>query len=289
LALKAKHEAEKFNFERKIKDLQDKLKERDDSDLEKTKTKVTGAAVVDTAAAAGGEFLNPTALLKLRLQKWTNNNKEKKNLMDMYIRNVNIIEDAFAQIKQQTGISSTEEIVTTFIKAEEQNYSLYNYVNMLNSEIDMIEEQNKNIEAEIQRHEELGDMTEKEKEVVRQKLKVQMEDMDAQMKEKDNQIKNIEQQMITIKNSVFKMVEHFKQSHFFLSVAQNAQYDEDTQFNENNVIQYLSELEEYISLFITYLAYKQENPDAAISSLSLEKMAIKEFDKNQLNIDAPTS
>lgn len=113
--------------------------------------------------------------------------------------------------------------------------------------------------------------------------------MDAQMKEKDNQIKNIEQQMITIKNSVFKMVEHFKQSHFFLSVAQNAQYDEETQFNENNVIQYLSELEEYISLFITYLAYKQENPDAAISSLSLEKMAIKEFDKNQLNIDAPTS
>ena len=47
------------------------------------------------------------------------------------------------------GISSVEEIVTTFIKAEEQNISLFNYVNMLNSEIDMIEEQNKNIEAEI--------------------------------------------------------------------------------------------------------------------------------------------
>jgi hypothetical protein len=53
----------------------------------------------------------------------------------------------------------------------------------------------------------------------------------------------------------------------------------------------LAELEEYISLFITYLAYKQENPDAAISSLSLEKMDVKEFDrnKNQLNIDALTS
>ena len=62
-------------------------------------------------------------------------------------------------------------------------------------------------------------------------------------------------------------------------------------FNENNVILYLAELEEYISLFITYLAYKQENPDAAISSLSLEKMDVKEFDrnKNQLNIDALTS
>ena len=53
-------------------------------------------------------------------------------------------------------------------------------------------------------------MTEKEKEVVRQKIKVQIEEMYAQMKEKDNQIKNIEQQMITIKTSVFKMCEHFK-------------------------------------------------------------------------------
>lgn len=65
----------------------------------------------------------------MRLQKWTNNNKEKKHLMDMYIRNVNIIEDAFNQVQQQTGIGSIEEIVTTFIKADEQNYSLYNYVN----------------------------------------------------------------------------------------------------------------------------------------------------------------
>ena len=153
----------------------------------------------------------------------------------------------------------------------------------------MIEEQNKNIESEIQRHEELGAMTDKEKEVVRKKLSLQIEEMDAQMKEKDNQIKNIEQQMITIKNYVQNMVDNFKKSHFFLSVAQNAQYDEDTQFNENNVISYLAELEEYISLFITYLAYKQENPDAAISSLSLEKMAIKEFDKDKLNIEAPNS
>lgn len=110
----------------------------------------------------------------------------------MYIRNVNIIEDAFAQIKQQTGISSIEEIVTTFIKADEQNYSLYNYVNLLNSEIDMIEEQNKHIEDEIRRHEQLGEMNEKEKEIVRQKLMKQIEDSDSLAKNKENQIKNIE-------------------------------------------------------------------------------------------------
>ena len=85
------------------------------------------------------------------------------------------------------------------------------------------------------------------------------------------------------------MVEAFKKSHFFLSVASNSQYDDDTVFNENNVVLYLSELEEYISLFITYLAYKQSNPDAAISSLSLEKMAVKEFNKEGLKIEEPNS
>lgn len=62
------------------------------------------------------------------------------------------------------------------------------------------------------------------------------------------------------------------------------QYDEETQFNENNVTLYLAELEEYVSLLITYLAYKQENPDAAISSLSLERMIQKDFDKGPTNV-----
>lgn len=39
--------------------------------------------------------------------------------------------------------------MTTFIKAEEQNHSLYNYVNLLNQETDAIEEQNKHLDANI--------------------------------------------------------------------------------------------------------------------------------------------
>jgi len=223
--------------------------------MDKTKTRGMAAMASDQPVITG-EFSNPVALLKLRKQKWITNNKEKKNLMDMYVRNVDIIKDAFNQIKQQTGISSTEEIVTTFIKAEEQNYSLYNYVNMLNSEIDMIEEQNKSIEAQIKRHEDDGKMNEDEKEMVRQRLNDNIKDSEEQMAQVNNEIKSCEEEMVQIKNYVWNMVENFKKSHFFLSVAQNMQYDEDTVFNENNVTMYLAELEEYISLFITYLAYR---------------------------------
>jgi len=93
LALKKKHEDEKESFERKIKELQDKLKERDESELDHSRTKEMGSSKKINLANA--EFSNPAQLLKERLKKKTANNKEKKSLMDMYVRNVKVIEDAF--------------------------------------------------------------------------------------------------------------------------------------------------------------------------------------------------
>lgn len=158
-------------------DLQDRLKEKDESENDVTRTK----EITKTKNAGGENFSNPAALLRRRLDKWQNNNKEKKALMETYKRNVQIIEDAFEQIKEATGISSTEEIVTTFIKAEEQNISLWNYVYVLNSEIDMIDEQNKQIEAEIKMHEEIQTMSSSDKERVREQLVKRSEEMKVQI------------------------------------------------------------------------------------------------------------
>lgn len=110
-----------------------------------------------------GDFSNHINVLRLRLAKIIATNKEKKRLMDQYLRNVKVIEDAFEQIKEATGIASIDEIVTSFIKAEEQNYSLYNYVNMLGTETDLLEESNKEIKEQIDRIIQRGRMTESEK------------------------------------------------------------------------------------------------------------------------------
>jgi len=67
LALKAKHEIDKFTFEHKILDLQEKLNERDESELDQTKTKGLDTAKDTTNTA---EFANPVALLKPRLSRW---------------------------------------------------------------------------------------------------------------------------------------------------------------------------------------------------------------------------
>ena len=73
------------------------------------------------------------------------------------------------------------------------------------------------------------------------------------------------------------MVDQFKQSKFFLCVAQKMDYQEGIQFTENNIVQYLAELEEYISSLITYNAYLKNEPNAAISSIPLDKLETKEF------------
>lgn len=142
IALQAKHEEDKEIFEMEIQKLQMKLKEKDeiiefdDKAFDKKETAEQGKNL---------DFSNPIVILKRRLSKIVETNKEKRKLMDQYLRNVKVIEDAFDQIKQATGISNIEEIVTTFIKAEEQNYSLQNYVNMLNTEFDQLEESNHEI------------------------------------------------------------------------------------------------------------------------------------------------
>lgn len=58
-------------------------------------------------------------------------------------------------------------------------------------------------------------------------------------------------------------------------------------FTENNIVSYLAELEEYISSLITYSAFKRDEPNAAISSIPLEKLNQKDFAKKNITIDPP--
>lgn len=97
-------------------------------------------------------------------------------------------------------------------------------------------------------------MSEAEKSTAKEQLQKEIDDMRTMNAAKEAQIGDIENQMCEIKDHVAEMVNKFEDSHFSLAVATHMQYDEDTVFNENNVTLYLSELEEFVSSFITYLA-----------------------------------
>ena len=140
--------------------------------------------------------------------------------MEQYLRNVKVIEDAFDQIKQATGISNIEEIVTTFIKAEEQNYSLFNYVNMLNTEYDQLEESNKEIKEQIAKIDERGKLTMQEKINLEKSLRDEVMMLNEQINEALNDAEQTKKMFRKIQQHVGVMVEMFKKSKFFLCVAQ---------------------------------------------------------------------
>jgi len=77
-------------------------------------------------------------ILKRRLKKLITKNKEKVKYIQQYQKILKIIDDAFTQIKQCSGITDIEEITNTFIKSEEQNYSLYTYVDILSQDIEYL-------------------------------------------------------------------------------------------------------------------------------------------------------
>jgi len=58
-------------------------------------------------------------------------------------------------IRRNSGITNLDEIVTTFLKAEEQNYSLFRYVDDLGQENDILVNQNEHLDTEIARYEEI--------------------------------------------------------------------------------------------------------------------------------------
>ena len=64
---------------------------------------------------------------------------------------VQTYDEAFAKIQEATGIGNIDELVTAFINAEDQNFTLFNYVNELNKEIEKLEEQVAEMQGDAQK------------------------------------------------------------------------------------------------------------------------------------------
>lgn len=66
------------------------------------------------------------------------NSIQRRHIKD-HQKSIEMYEQAFATIKQSTGISNIEEIVKIFVSLESRNYSLLTYVNHMNRDIEALE------------------------------------------------------------------------------------------------------------------------------------------------------
>jgi hypothetical protein len=78
--------------------------------------------------------------------------QDARNSMALTQDKINSYEDALAHIQEALGIEDVNEIVTRFLEAEEQNFSLFNYVNDINTEIERLEHSISDMRNQIEKY-----------------------------------------------------------------------------------------------------------------------------------------
>jgi chromosome segregation ATPase len=222
------------------------------------------------------ENLDTQNLMKKRLQRIILSNKEKVKVIDQYRKNMAVIDEAFRVIQESSGIQDIEEIMNTFIKSEEQNYSLFNYVNMLTQELDFLEENNKDLEQEMKMLEFKAEQKQKqlekppEEEVERQKIN----DI---ISKKEGYIQNVRDQLTTIKEPLENILKELSKTKF--CAVENLVIVDDFILNEQTIDYYLSIFEDIINRMIPYVSKINDNKDFLTTGLLLEELNVKDFDK----------
>lgn len=100
--------------------------------VDKNSTTINGGASNANNSALGSPNRNKSVSLNSTIN-------DKHDILNSYER-VQNFEEAFNKIRNATGITDIEELVKTFITNEDHNFSLFNYVNEQNNEIEKLDE-----------------------------------------------------------------------------------------------------------------------------------------------------
>lgn len=285
-ALKAKHDKERNEFGQKINELKEKLKERDE--IKKLDERGPALDLIPTQGKSEKkEYSNPIEILNMRLEKWKSSNKEKRKIIEHFMKNSKVIEDAFEQIKEANGTSNIEEIVSTFIKSEEQNNNLYNYVNNLTQELEFLEEKKEKQEKVLKMKEEIENKKSTNKIEEEENSKKELENLRSSIIHKSQLINKYEETFRQIQSPVSEIIDIFNQTNVILTVKSDLKFNEATSFNEQNILGYMAIFEEYLDNLLSE-AGKANNIEIQIHTvLPLEKIHQKVFNQRPHRIEPP--
>lgn len=86
---------------------------------------------------------------KTGVKKEKENQSNGSNLQETQVVSLDTYENAFSKIRKVTGISDIGELVQRFKAVEDQNFSLFNYVNEINNEIEVHAEETVDFQRKI--------------------------------------------------------------------------------------------------------------------------------------------
>ncbi|KAG9407158.1 Coiled-coil domain-containing protein 63 [Aphanomyces cochlioides] len=161
-AIEQVNRQESEEHRRQIAELLDKMEES-----KRRADQAREAQIRESQRRESGDDSSGALRRKLQRQQW--GVAKDKVHVQVSVERVQNYEEVFAKIKAATGITDIEELVTTFIKNEDQNFSLFNYVNEQTNEIEKLQDQIEALKIEEAKYsEESGDDVHQHKQLLKE-------------------------------------------------------------------------------------------------------------------------
>jgi coiled-coil domain-containing protein 63/114 len=210
-----------------------------------------------------------------------NNTSNNKNIIPLTQEKINSYEEALHKIQEGTGIYDIHEIVTRFLEAEEQNFSLFNYVNDINSEIERLEHSIADMRNQIEKCRGQGMSTDTQRKKALRDLEEKLYRTEKKADEYDSRYQRAVRTISQLKNGIHSI---------FTRIGAASTSVEEMLGNqgvtESNMMQYLGIIEQRTSEILqAYAASQIGQPNE--QSLQLPSVMVADS-PSKLNVMAPS-
>lgn len=140
--------------------------------------------------------------LKSKINKSTwNIAKDRANQMAS-LEKVNSYKQAFEKIKQATGVEDIDELVDNFLNSEDENFTLFSYVNELNMEIENLDDRIREVKAETARFRSQSVSTESQRKKILEGLEQKLAQTKAQTAEYEAKYADAQKSMNALRTGI---------------------------------------------------------------------------------------
>jgi len=198
LSLKAQADKEQSEFESKWEQLGALIeKDRKMKDFIKLKEREKTSSSKDVDPGREEE-----QKLRKRVTKGAWGIEKDKANIHISMEKVQSYEEAFAKIQQATAISDIDQLVQTFINAEDHNFSLFNHVNDLSNEIEKLEESIAETKAEIEKYKGQGSTKDTQRKQILEDLESQLTSTESKARQYEDKYSEAMETVHSLKSGI---------------------------------------------------------------------------------------
>ena len=172
-------------------------------------------------------------------------------------------EEAFNKIILATGITDIDQLVKTFIKNEDHNFSLFNYVNEQNNEIEKLNEQIQALKEEEKKYaSESGDDPQQHKQLLKD-LENKLQTTDSMAEKYEIRCQDLQRVIESLKRGIQSIYEKFDVEESEREARGEKGFGEAV-VTESNMVHYLGLIEQRANLVLQNYAEIKQIPAAPV-------------------------